>query len=120
MRHLLFAIMLFISGEYIAQVGQVGFEIIEGELTASQVKVIESKDWDSYRIMSSRRVINFEEGYKIELHSVIEMVESGVTVDASKAIGDDYSLKNINKFEFHSSGMIIETYSVMGKKLLSK
>jgi hypothetical protein len=117
MKHLLFAIILFISGEYIAQVGQVGFEIIEGELTASEVKVIESKDWDSYRIISSRRVINFEGGIVIELFSVKELQKEGVEVDESKALADDYKLKNKNVFGIHSSGVIIETYQVENKKV---
>lgn len=73
-------------------------------------------DFDSYRFIDQRRVLNFNTGVKIELLSSNELKNLGVSFDSSKAINyiPDYEGKTI--YKLGNNGYIIAEVKTASKK----
>ncbi len=100
--------------------GQSGsYEVVESN-NVTNIEEYESAmdkaDFDAYRYVAKRRVLQFDSGVVIELLSVEELEANGVTVDRSKAKVFDPNMKESSYvWKLAPNGYIIQQFEYSGK-----
>lgn len=108
----------FTTSNLFAQEGT--YKIVkENNLTnvSDYITAMDKANFDSYRYVNNRRKLVFNTGLIIELLSVQELENSGIAVDASKAmVYDPKKLIQNPVYRLNNNGHIIAEFQTANKK----
>lgn len=80
-------------------------------LSDDQIKAIHAVNWDRYRFRFEQRVLHFENGFDVVLHSANQLNQMGIACNANEiTLTDSASLKSKTVFYLDENNHILEKY----------